>query len=159
MCARISGEFSRAVEVFARTPDTGWAAVGAPHADPRGGAGTTGGVFHIPPQVLVVYPPIAILANALLTALNGLRLLAPAALLGDLAKALDASLAKAFGTPRCSKHPRVEARRAATVFLLLLMPFVRKGLIEGVDGSSVGEAPPSEALREMAREMVEKMSV
>jgi hypothetical protein len=53
VCARISSEFSRAVEVFARTPDTGWAAVGVSHADPRGGAGTTGGVFHMPPQVLL----------------------------------------------------------------------------------------------------------
>lgn len=34
---RVSAEFSRAVKEFARTPETGWAAVGAP----RGGAGTT----------------------------------------------------------------------------------------------------------------------
>ena len=31
----------------------------------------------MPPQALVVYPPIAVLANALLAALNRLRLLAP----------------------------------------------------------------------------------
>ena len=79
--ARASGEFSRVVEEFTRTPETGWAAVGAP----RGGAGTTAGVLHMPPQ-------------ALLAALNILRLLAPAALLRELANALDASLIKAFGT-------------------------------------------------------------
>ncbi|KAF8492958.1 Dor1-domain-containing protein [Russula emetica] len=135
--ARVSGEFSRAVEEFARTPETGWAAVGAPRADTRGAAGTTAGVLHMPPQALAVYPPIAILANALLAALNGLRLLAPVALLGDLANALDASLAKAFGT--LLEAPRVEAREAATAFLRLLVPFVRKGLIEGVYGSSVGD--------------------
>ncbi len=147
--ARVSGEFSRAVEEFARTPETGWAAVGAP----CGGVGTTGGVLYLPPQALVVYPPIAILANALLAALNGFRLLAPAALLGDLAKALDTSLAKAFGT--LFEAPRVEARGAATAFLRLFVPFVRKGLIEGVYGSNIGDVPPSEALQEM----VEKMGV
>jgi hypothetical protein len=151
--ARVSGEFSRAVEEFARTPETGWAAVGAPRADTRGAAGTTASVLHMPPQALAVYPPIAILANALLAALNGLRLLAPTALLGDLANALDASLAKAFGT--LLEAPRVEARDAATAFLRLLVPFVRKGLIEGVYGSSVGDVPPSEELQEM----VEKMTV
>jgi len=145
----VFGEFSRAVEEFARTSETGWAAVGAP----RGGTGTTAGVLHMPPQALVVYPPIAVLANALLAALNGLRLLAPAALLGDLANALDGSLAKASGT--LLSAPRVEARGAATAFLRLLVPFVRKGLIEGVYGSSVGDVPPSEALQEM----MEKMSV
>jgi len=106
----------------------------------------------MPPQALVVCPAIAVLANTL-AALNGLSLLAPAALLGDLANALDASLAKAFGT--LLEAPRVEARGAATAFWKLLVPFVRKGLIEGVYGSSVGDVPPSEALREM----VEKMDV
>jgi conserved oligomeric Golgi complex subunit 8 len=151
--ARVSSEFSRAVDEFARTPETGWAAVGAPRADTRGAAATTAGVLHMPPQALVVYPPIALLANALLAALNGLRLLAPVALLGDLANALDASLAKAFGT--LLEAPRVEARDAATAFLRLLVPFVRKGLIEGVYGSSVVDVPPSEELQEM----VEKMTV
>lgn len=151
--ARVSSEFSRAVEEFARTPETGWAAVGAPRADTRGAAGTTAGVLHMPPQALVVYPPIATLTNALLAALNGLRLLAPVALLGDLADALDASLARAFGT--LLDAPWVDARDAATAFLRLLVPFVRKGLIEGVYGSSVGDVPPSEALQEM----VEKVTV
>ncbi|KAH9991099.1 Dor1-like family-domain-containing protein [Russula vinacea] len=130
--ARVSGEFSRAVEEFART---------------------TSGVLHMPPQALVVYPPIAMLANALLAALNGLRLLAPVALLSDLAKALDVSLSKAFDT--LLEAPRDEARGAATAFLRLLVPFVRKGLIEGVYGSSVVNVPPSEALQEM----IEKMRV
>ena len=85
--------------------------------------------------------------------MNGLRLLAPAALLGDLANALDASLAKAFGT--LLEAPRMEARGAATAFLRLLVPFVRKGLIEGVYGSNVGDIPPSKALQEM----MEKISV
>ena len=116
----MSDEFSRVVEEFARTPETGWAAVRAP----RGGAGTTAGVLHMPPQALVVYPPIVVLANALLATLNRLRLLAPAALLGELANALDASLVKAFGM--LLEAPRAEARGAATALLQLLVPFVRK---------------------------------
>ena len=35
------------------------------------------------------------------------------------------------------------------------MPFVRKGLIDGVYGSSAGEVPPREALQKM----IEKMGV
>ena len=64
--ARVFGEFSRAVEDFARTSETGWAAVSAQ----RGGAGTRASVLQIPPQALMVYPFIAVLANALLAALN-----------------------------------------------------------------------------------------
>jgi len=57
-------------------------------------AGTTGDML-MPPQALVVCPAIAVLANTL-AALNGLSLLAPAALLGDLANALDSSTEKAL---------------------------------------------------------------
>jgi hypothetical protein len=69
---RVSGEFSGRWRSSRVTPETGWAAVGAP----RGGAGTTARVLYMPQQALVVYPPIAVvLANAVLAALNGLRLL------------------------------------------------------------------------------------
>lgn len=54
---------------------------------------------------------IAVLANALLAASNGLQLLASAALLDELANALDASLVKRFGT---LLEARAEARRVAT---------------------------------------------
>lgn len=145
--ARVSGDFSRAAEEFARTPETGWAAVGAPRRDSRGGAGKTAGVLHMPPQALVVYPPVAVLTNMLLAALNGLRLLAPVALLGDLASALDAALAEAAGA--LLEAPREEARGAAKAFLRLLVPFVRRGLIEGVYGSDISDVPPGEVLQEM----------
>jgi len=145
--ARVSGELSRAAEEFARTPETGWAAVGAPRRDSRGGAGKTAGVLHMPPQALVVYPPVAVLTNMLLAALNGLRLLAPVALLGDLASALDAALAEAAGA--LLEAPREEARGAAKAFLRLLVPFVRRGLIEGVYGSDISDVPPGEVLQEM----------
>jgi len=64
-------------------------------------------VLHMPPQGLAVYPPVAVFANALLAALNGLRLLAPVALLGDLTNTLDASLAKGCDTLLAA--PREEA--------------------------------------------------
>ena len=150
--ARVSGEFSKAADEFARTPEAaGRMAVGAPRRDSRGGVGTTAGVLHMPPQALVVYPPVAVLANALLAALNGLRLLAPVALLGDLANALDASLARAAGA--LLGAPREEAREAAKAFVRLLVPFVRRGLIEGVYGSDLGNVPPNDALREMMEKM------
>jgi hypothetical protein len=69
------------------------------------------------------------------------------AVLGDLAKALDTFLSKAFGT--LLEAARDGARGAATAFLRLLVPFVRKGLIEGVNGSSIGNVPPSEVLQEI----------
>ena len=127
---RVSAEFSKAVEEIARTTDAGWAAVGAPRRDSRGGMGTTAGVLHMPPQALVVYTPVAVLANGLIAALNGLRLLAPVSLVGDLASGLDGSLAKAAGT--LPEAPREEAREAAKAFVRLLVPYVRRGLIDGV---------------------------
>ena len=151
--SRVSGEFFRAAEDFVRTPETGWAAVGAPRRDSRTVSGTTSGVLHVPPHALVVYPPVAVLANALLATLNGLRLLAPAALLHDLAHALDAALAKACHT--LLEAPREQARGAATAFARDLVPFVRKGLVEGVYGSSLADVPPNEELREM----MEKVNV
>jgi len=143
--ARVSGEFARAAEEFGRTPQTGWAAVGAPRKDSRGGTAATAGVLHMPPQGLAVYPPVAVFANALLAALKGLRLLAPVALLGDLTNALDASLAKGCDTLLAA--PREEARGAAIAFMRLLVPFVRRGLIEGVYGSRIRDVPPREGLQ------------
>jgi hypothetical protein len=77
------------------------------------------GVLHILPQALVVEPPVVVLANAFLAALNGLRLLAPVTLLRGLATALDASPAKVVDA-------LLEASTKA-----FLVPLVRSGLIEG----------------------------
>jgi hypothetical protein len=68
-------------------------------------------------------------------------------LLGDLASALDGSLAKAAGT--LLDAPREEARGAAKAFVRLLVPFVRRGFIEGVYGSDISDVPPGEALQDM----------
>ena len=64
-------------------------------------------------------------------------LLTPAALLGDPASALDASLVKAFLTLQSDSlleaplEARGAAATAATAFLRVLAPLVRKGLIAG----------------------------
>jgi hypothetical protein len=92
---RASGELCRAAAEFGRTPEIGWTSVRVTQADPRGLQGR-----QLAPYVYTGAgrtSPIAILVNAILAGLNGLRLLAPAALLGDLANMIDASLAKAFG--------------------------------------------------------------
>jgi hypothetical protein len=88
---------------------------------------------YIPPP-----PPVAVLANALLAALNGLWLLAPVALLDDLASALEVALAKAAGA--LLEGPLEEARGAGKAF-------VRRGLNEGVYRSDIGDVPPGEVLR------------
>ncbi|KAH9017017.1 Dor1-like family-domain-containing protein [Lactarius hengduanensis] len=136
---RVSGEFSKAAVEFGKTPRTNWAGVGAPRRDSRAAAGTTAGVLQIPPQALVAYPPVAVFANALLAALNGLRLLAPVALLKDLVRALDGALAQACRV--LLDAPREEAHEAATAFVRLLVPFVRRGLIEGFHQSNVKVHP------------------
>ena len=100
----------------------------------------------MPTLALVVYPRVAVLA-----APNGLRLLAPVALLGDLASALDASLTKAAST--LLEAARGEVRGAAKAFVRLLVPFVRRGLIEGVFGSDISSVPPSEALEDIIQRM------
>lgn len=66
------------------------------------------------------------LANAALAALNGQRLLAPAALLSNLVSALYPSLVKEFRAPL--EAPRVEVRGTVMAFLQLLVPFVREGI-------------------------------
>ena len=47
---------------------------------------------HVPPQILASYPVLAVYTNAILSALNGLRLLAPVELYNDLSRALEASV-------------------------------------------------------------------
>lgn len=54
-----------------------------------GGAQSFHSPPHIPPQILASYPPLAEHTNALLSVLNGLRLLAPTDILQTLARALD----------------------------------------------------------------------
>jgi hypothetical protein len=99
------------------------------------------------PQVLVPYPPLAELTNELHISLNGLRLLAPRALLPNLLGVLDACLADAaaafleYAEARTTLAPeelRV-LRAAGSVFAHPLVPFARRALVEGVYGIVVGK--------------------
>ena len=83
-------------------------------------------LLYMPPKALVVYTPVTVLANAFLVGLNGLWLWAPLVLLGDLASALDGSLAKAAGTLLRDEALQEEAQKAAKAFVRLLVPFVRR---------------------------------
>ena len=76
------------------------------------------------------HTPVAVFPNAFLVGLNGLWLLALLVQLGDLASAPDGSLAKATGTPL--EALQEVAQEAAKAFVQLLVPFARRGLIEGV---------------------------
>jgi conserved oligomeric Golgi complex subunit 8 len=115
----------------------------------------TGSLFldtppHVPPQILASYPPIAEYTNALLTSLNGLRLLAPVRIIGDLLTILDEVLADS-GTVFLSHVQNGEhaegtsqevSKAAGKVFVRIFVPFVRRALLEGVYGVKVasGEA-------------------
>jgi len=105
---------------------------------------------HVPPQILASYPPIAEYTNALLTTLNGLRLLAPVKIIGDLVMVLDKVLAdsatvflrhvQASGVKQETSEE--VARAAGQVFVRVFVPFVRRALVEGVYGIKIisGEA-------------------
>ncbi|KAH9854388.1 Dor1-domain-containing protein [Lenzites betulinus] len=112
-----------------------------------------------PPPVLASYPPLGVYTNALLTALNGLRLLAPSELLHDLLRALDSALSR--GAAELSEYARAavvveaksngattasveEARRdrevvgaVRAVYARVFVPFMRRALAEGVYGVKV----------------------
>ncbi|KAH9885377.1 Dor1-like family-domain-containing protein, partial [Cubamyces lactineus] len=113
---------------------------------------------NVPPPILASYPPLAIYTNALLSALNGLRLLAPAALLDDLRVALDSALARGTDSllayirsvpEEWSNGPATTAsqeeakredevvRAAGTVYAKVFVPFLRRALVEGVYGVKV----------------------
>ncbi|KAI0829072.1 Dor1-like family-domain-containing protein [Trametes gibbosa] len=112
-----------------------------------------------PPAVLASYPPLGVYTNALLSTLNGLRLLAPVSLLHDLLLALDNALAR--GAEALLEYARTaedtearsngattasveEARRdrevvsaVRLVYVRVFVPFVRRALAEGVYGVKV----------------------
>ncbi|KAI0714581.1 Dor1-domain-containing protein [Earliella scabrosa] len=110
-----------------------------------------------PPSILVSYPPLALYTNALLTALNGLRLLAPASLLSELLVVLERSLAhgaimllvcarsasdeRAHGTTNAEDAKREEdaVRATGMAYVKVFVPFMRRALVEGVYGAKMDE--------------------
>ncbi|OSD01173.1 Dor1-domain-containing protein [Trametes coccinea BRFM310] len=109
---------------------------------------------NVPPPILASYPLLAVYTNALLSTLNGLRLLAPASLLHDLLSALDTTLTRATATllayVRSSADDRNNStaalkaeemkreedivRAVGSVYVKVFVPFVRRALVEGVYG-------------------------
>ncbi|KAJ3512838.1 hypothetical protein NLJ89_g3289 [Agrocybe chaxingu] len=118
----------------------------------------TQGPPHIPPQILASYPPLAEFTNALLSVLNGLRLLAPTRILPTLARVLDDEiLAKggealfayikayrsdshlATGTNADEDDDENERQESIVmafgqIYFAILVPFIRRALVEGVYG-------------------------
>ncbi|KAH8119761.1 Dor1-domain-containing protein [Phellopilus nigrolimitatus] len=111
--------------------------------------------LHVPPHILASYPPLAVYTNALLAALNSLRLLAPVSLLRVLLCSLDQMLERAASgflvyaqvsvdtaasrirTYSEDEEPPDQARivkAAGKVFARVLIPYSRRALIEGVYG-------------------------
>lgn len=114
---------------------------------------------HAPPQSLVSYPLLAIYTNAVLSALNGLRLLAPVELYHDLVKVLESSVAGgavallqyARNKPwlnsgkSASSEAQVEEddrvlRAIGTVYFDVFVPFALRALSEGVYGRPLGDS-------------------
>jgi hypothetical protein len=117
---------------------------------------------HIPPQILASYPPVAEYTNALLSILNGLRLVAPTSIASSLARFLDDDIlfrsgeavlayVKAYcaenqdapngvGSPaeRSEESEKGYQRRVIVafgeVFFKVFVPFMRRALVEGVYG-------------------------
>ncbi|KZT08821.1 Dor1-domain-containing protein [Laetiporus sulphureus 93-53] len=136
----------------------------------------TSGPPNVPPPILVSYPPLAIYTNAFLTALNGLRMLAPVELLDDLLGTLERSLAEgltkvlALARDKLSaaeQHPKggeeeerkdLEVVRAAgMVYVEVFVPFLRRALVEGVYGVVMKdkEIPMGKELRDTLEEWKE----
>lgn len=126
-------------------------------------AGFTHSPPHIPPQILAAYPPLAEHANALLNVLNGLRLLAPTGILHALSAVLDDAVltpggravhayVKAFcrsqeegggvrrsldgedGGAGGGERERRAIMAFGQVYFGILVPFMRRALVEGVYG-------------------------
>jgi hypothetical protein len=115
--------------------------------------------LHLPPSILASYPPLATFTNALLGALNGLRLFAPVAVFPALLAVLDSVVGEGgealldyvrgsgrkwdvveHGEDR--EEPGEEemiGRAAGEVYVDVFLPFIRRALGEGVYGIEVGD--------------------
>lgn len=131
---------------------------------------------HAPPQILVSYPALALYTNAVLSALNGLRLLAPVELFRDLAQALERTLAKGAeallqyardrpwlgGKPPANGEQAEEdskiLRATGTVYFEVFVPFVTRALAEGVYGRQTGNLV-GEQVGEVRRAWAELFSI
>jgi hypothetical protein len=137
-----------------RTTMSSWWARTPPHADqpPLPPPGPSTGPPNVPPGILTAYPPLAEFANALLDALNTLRVLAPLDLAGALWDEQERALGACAGallalvkeaaaaSPSGAEPERGEAvavvDAVGLVFVRVLVPFIRRGFVEGVYGAT-----------------------
>jgi hypothetical protein len=129
------------------------------------------GPAHIPPQVLTSYPPLAEHTNALLGVLNSLRLLAPVGIMRDLAGVLEDVLAEggefvleylkgwvgqsgANGGGDDEERERESriAKAGGDIYFRVFVPFVRRGLVEGVYGAKENDVEDGEQLGKVIME-------
>ncbi|KAF9225276.1 hypothetical protein BS17DRAFT_778385 [Gyrodon lividus] len=111
---------------------------------------------HTPPQILTTFSPLAVSLNTYLRALNRLRGLAPMNALGGVSHALESVLAKnGEGLLGYAKEWRGDAkeaeiiRAAGTAYTRVLVPFLRRAVIEGVFSSSCDPHGQDEAQMEV----------
>ncbi|THH33363.1 hypothetical protein EUX98_g857 [Antrodiella citrinella] len=128
-----------------------------PKATPAQMHSLASGPVNVPPQILASYSHLVVYLNAVLTAFNGLRMLAPIELLGDILSLLETTLTKSglallrYGREKPWRADRrsslsedsgdeskiVEA--TAELYFTVFVPFVRRALVEGVYSSSLAE--------------------
>jgi conserved oligomeric Golgi complex subunit 8 len=111
-------------------------------------------VPNIPPQLLASYPPLAALTNALVTVFNGLRLLAPIKVYGAVKRVLEEEVLSACGealvvyikqvigseeADESGTKERKVAIATGRIYFEVLVPFVRRALVDGVYGVKEAE--------------------
>ncbi|KAF4604644.1 hypothetical protein EYR40_003419 [Pleurotus pulmonarius] len=117
---------------------------------------------HIPPPLLASYPPLAVFTNALLTTLNGLRLLAPLHVKEALVHVIDEEMvnggqallrfAEAVSADeKLEEGEIIIVKSCGEVYFNVFAPFVKRALVEGVYGSKVAES--DEVLGSQAADM------
>ncbi|KZT02210.1 uncharacterized protein LAESUDRAFT_431320 [Laetiporus sulphureus 93-53] len=112
----------------------------------------TSGSPNVPPPILVSYPALATYTNAFLTPLKGLHMHAPVEVLDDLLRTLERSLTEGLANllplargklSGAEQYPTggeeqeqkdLEATSAAGTVYVVLVPFLRRALVEGVYG-------------------------
>ncbi|PBK76509.1 Dor1-domain-containing protein [Armillaria solidipes] len=110
---------------------------------------------HVPPHILVSYPPLAQYTNALLSTLNSLRLLAPTSIALPLLAKLEDLLSEAgevflryVKNATLLQEQEVKmAEAVGDVYFNTLVPFMKRALGEGVYGLTMEnyEAPGGDA--------------
>jgi hypothetical protein len=136
-----------------------------------------GPVNHLPPTLLSSYPPIAVLANVYITALNQIRLLAPANILSRLyglfcTSIAESSLALLAYSKEVVASEKTKPRRtsidgedeqnravlagAGLALLRALSPFVLSGLVHGVYARPLEEWTPPNIEAVTALQEIEK---